>query len=221
MSPADYPSSDDCDAGPCTDSTARSAAPPALPPPQLPSNAAGMYDESLHNIPTVNLVIALCSTIAVTTIIVLLAMRLLRRNRMRVNAIGGNGQLVSSAWASRSNTSSSVTQPPSLQPSPRMAPPPPVSDEVRAELGRQEQERQALVTALPVFMWHAGSRHNERCIFCMDHYKNGEMLRRLPCKHVYHRECIDRWYATANGTRDCARRVAGVSLSKCLSQCHA
>lgn len=31
------------------------------------------------------------------------------------------------------------------------------------------------------------------CVFCISEYQPGEMLRELPCRHWFHRDCIDVW----------------------------
>lgn len=33
----------------------------------------------------------------------------------------------------------------------------------------------------------------EKCPICITEYENGEDLRELPCKHIFHPECIDTW----------------------------
>ena len=38
------------------------------------------------------------------------------------------------------------------------------------------------------------------CVLCMTKYQQGEYKRRLPCGHVYHRKCIDRWLFNYNNT---------------------
>lgn len=32
-----------------------------------------------------------------------------------------------------------------------------------------------------------------RCPICLDRFGSGDMLRLMPCKHKYHKDCIDRW----------------------------
>ncbi|KAI8077524.1 hypothetical protein BDF21DRAFT_421223 [Thamnidium elegans] len=37
------------------------------------------------------------------------------------------------------------------------------------------------------------------CVICLDNFESGNILRRLPCNHEYHRDCIDVWL-----TKKCA-----------------
>ncbi|XP_020202959.1 E3 ubiquitin-protein ligase RHA2A [Cajanus cajan] len=37
----------------------------------------------------------------------------------------------------------------------------------------------------------AGADH--RCVFCQSTLKDGEQVRMLPCRHVFHRGCFDGW----------------------------
>ncbi|GMY36653.1 Ubiquitin--protein ligase [Fagus crenata] len=33
----------------------------------------------------------------------------------------------------------------------------------------------------------------EKCIICLEEWENGDLAYQLPCVHVYHNDCIDRW----------------------------
>ncbi|XP_041472983.1 uncharacterized protein LOC121422150 isoform X2 [Lytechinus variegatus] len=56
---------------------------------------------------------------------------------------------------------------------------------------------QASIDRLPTFKFakdqHSGSQEENSCPICMDDYEEGAELRRLPCFHGYHKNCIDMW----------------------------
>lgn len=37
------------------------------------------------------------------------------------------------------------------------------------------------------------NKDNPNCVVCFSNFKVGEQVRRLPCAHLFHRMCIDRW----------------------------
>jgi RING finger protein 126 len=43
---------------------------------------------------------------------------------------------------------------------------------------------------------------NLQCTVCMEDYKLNEPVRKLPCTHVYHNDCIVPWLEMVSG-RDC------------------
>ncbi len=38
------------------------------------------------------------------------------------------------------------------------------------------------------------------CSVCMEEYVQGEVTRRLPCTHVFHKACIDKWLLQCNAS---------------------
>ncbi|GFN94735.1 E3 ubiquitin-protein ligase arkadia-like [Plakobranchus ocellatus] len=42
----------------------------------------------------------------------------------------------------------------------------------------------------------ADSNHQEKCTICLSEFEAGEDVRRLPCMHLFHSECVDKWLKT-------------------------
>jgi hypothetical protein len=53
-----------------------------------------------------------------------------------------------------------------------------------------------IVTKLPTYIFKrekiVDKEHTE-CAICLEEYMEGDHLRTLPCKHEFHRSCIDNW----------------------------
>jgi hypothetical protein len=45
--------------------------------------------------------------------------------------------------------------------------------------------------------------HDDVCVICLEHYKEGERLRVLPCDHSFHVGCIDRWLSGSHSHHEC------------------
>uniref|UniRef100_A0A914XE56 RING-type domain-containing protein n=1 Tax=Plectus sambesii TaxID=2011161 RepID=A0A914XE56_9BILA len=57
---------------------------------------------------------------------------------------------------------------------------------------------------LPTVIFRAKEATDDTtCIVCMTDYKNQEKLRLLPCKHRFHKNCIDRWLANKHNCPIC------------------
>lgn len=54
------------------------------------------------------------------------------------------------------------------------------------------------------------------CCVCISRFRDGEEIRRLPCGHAFHRDCVDRWLALC-GRRTtcplCRLHVGGVAAA--------
>jgi len=53
----------------------------------------------------------------------------------------------------------------------------------------------------------AGYPCGKACAVCLEEPAHGSCVRELPCSHVYHRECIDRWFDLSNCCPTCRKPV--------------
>ncbi|RID64754.1 hypothetical protein BRARA_D00004 [Brassica rapa] len=73
---------------------------------------------------------------------------------------------------------------------------------------------QELIETLPTRKYKFGSffsrkRAGDRCVICQLKYKIGEKQMNLPCKHVYHSECISKWLSINKICPVCNSEVFG------------
>ena len=47
------------------------------------------------------------------------------------------------------------------------------------------------------------------CVVCQTDYINGDTVRRLPCNHTFHKECIDEWLTTGAASCPIDRKSIG------------
>ena len=73
------------------------------------------------------------------------------------------------------------------------------------EQGVSEDARRAM-TVRP-YARAQGETENACCSVCLSQLENGEEAKYLPCKHVYHPECIDRWLERSKLCPVCKRDV--------------
>ena len=81
--------------------------------------------------------------------------------------------------------------------------------EERWALGSQEQ-----INKLPTLIWEPSlavgkaENHTEvKCQVCQCDYEMGDELRRLPCNHCFHVECIDSWLQTKDTCALCRKSI--------------
>ena len=70
------------------------------------------------------------------------------------------------------------------------------------------------IAKLPTLPFHKSmaegkeENHTERkCQVCQCEYEDGETLRKLPCGHCFHKECIDEWLGRSEGCAFCRRSI--------------
>ena len=91
-------------------------------------------------------------------------------------------------------------------------------------IGDVRTERWALVAQkhidrLPVETYDAAAAqsvsHNDdsevKCLVCQHEYADQERLRRLPCGHVFHAECVDEWLTTHDSCLYCRKCIVDES----------
>lgn len=66
---------------------------------------------------------------------------------------------------------------------------------------RWAQVAQQRIDTLPILVFDPESSSNKKdandcdikCLVCQEEYCKGEHLRKLPCGHCFHKECVDQW----------------------------
>jgi len=79
---------------------------------------------------------------------------------------------------------------------------------LHSELRRQARDRDQTLSQtmerrmmealhqLPTELWHATeSGEEQECCLCLDKFEEDDELRLLPCKHAFHKGCVDAWFA--------------------------
>lgn len=67
------------------------------------------------------------------------------------------------------------------------------------------------VAALPTQKMDASTNVGEqtKCMICLDEFVDGDDLKTLPCLHIYHQKCIERWLGTDNSCPICKTPISG------------
>lgn len=55
---------------------------------------------------------------------------------------------------------------------------------------------------IKLYTYRQGDQY-ETCVICMSEYKEGDLLKILPCSHTYHHLCIDTWFDTQSRKKTC------------------
>lgn len=83
---------------------------------------------------------------------------------------------------------------------------------------RWSQIAREKINALPTFTFtHTGLQNMDendcavKCLVCQFAYENDECLRRLPCGHCFHRECVDQWLASKDFCPYCRKSILEVN----------
>ena len=80
---------------------------------------------------------------------------------------------------------------------PQLEPPAMIPNFLAQPRSADEAAAARLLSEVPVF--RAEKKYEEPCVVCRDDIKPGQLCRRLPCLHLFHKECIDQWIAVKAG----------------------
>jgi len=69
--------------------------------------------------------------------------------------------------------------------------------ELPQHLHEAEERVSWALEVLPTQRWQ-GSRveEPEECCLCLEIFSENDLLRLLPCRHAFHKDCVDRWFAS-------------------------
>ena len=65
----------------------------------------------------------------------------------------------------------------------------------------------AQINKIKAIMYVEGNSDTDACTICMEKYTTGTKLKKLPCKHEYHSECVNEWLAASKKCPVCAQDV--------------
>ncbi|CAF0946337.1 unnamed protein product [Adineta steineri] len=77
------------------------------------------------------------------------------------------------------------------------------------------------INTLPLEQFRRTSNNTDeenKCGVCLDHFEVNQTLRRFPCRHVYHKECGDRWLQENNACPIC--REPPIKVQSTVSSRH-
>lgn len=59
---------------------------------------------------------------------------------------------------------------------------------------------QEIVNELELLKYEDTDKTIDECGICISKYENTDKLRKLPCKHLFHKDCVDNWLVNFNKT---------------------
>ncbi|CAL1380206.1 unnamed protein product [Linum trigynum] len=74
---------------------------------------------------------------------------------------------------------------------------------------RSDQNRVSSIEAnFPAAPYCSDPKSAAECAVCLSDFHKGESVRKLDCKHVFHRDCLDRWLTSPAGLEGSSCPVA-------------
>ncbi|KFK43767.1 hypothetical protein AALP_AA1G170200 [Arabis alpina] len=67
-----------------------------------------------------------------------------------------------------------------------------------------------------LFSYRCGDENGSDCVVCLSKLKKGEEVRKLECRHVFHKQCLEGWLQHLNFT--CPLCRSGLVSDDCVSR---
>ena len=75
-------------------------------------------------------------------------------------------------------------------------------DDVSDTYEYDEKKKEKLLLELDEFQYKHIQKYNvlmeEKCVICFENFKRVDIIKELPCKHIYHKDCILKWLKDSN-----------------------
>jgi hypothetical protein len=64
-----------------------------------------------------------------------------------------------------------------------------------------------------------GQKAEDVCVICLSEFENGDAVRRLPCRHLFHRTCVDDYFNRQVSSSDREQNSHRRTESACSTPC--
>ena len=75
-------------------------------------------------------------------------------------------------------------------------------DDISDTYEYDEIKKEKLLLELNEFQYKHIKKYNalieEKCVICFENFKRVDIIKELPCKHIYHKDCILKWLNDSN-----------------------
>jgi hypothetical protein len=85
------------------------------------------------------------------------------------------------------------------------------------EIERKEQNKDKgckpeQLNRIPEYRFDVNNQHlnvgnQNGCSICLDDYKEGQLVKKLECSHIFHKECLEPWLLTKNKCPMCLKKL--------------
>lgn len=87
-----------------------------------------------------------------------------------------------------------------------------MAEEAERNNSAQATDIAALPTSKKTETMNMGAQ--KQCMVCLEDFANGDDLKTLPCLHIYHQACIERWLGTDNSCPVCKTPIGEATVPR-------